>query len=451
MLIEPDQLQAILDSHLLSKNKTLRLYKGYLAEDLPIQEKTRSSTSPVNNKLINPFRSQIIDQLLGYLFGKGVSINLDSLNYEESQLQVYDQEIQHFLTRNSFDDLCNEAGLFTSCCGYAAWLVYLDKEGKERVMVVPPWECLFLSDPNTDEDTIGIRYFNVLRKNEEGEEVTLSKVEVYDSQETTFYIQSENGFILDPMEESNPLPNVFNMTNLIRISNNREEKGDYERCESLIDALDKLISSGMDEIESFSQAYLVVKGAELDSETIKKAQSTGAFSGLEPEDSISFVIKDINGSFFDSMREYLETAIYKHSSSIDFSHENFAGSSESGESRKWKLLNLENRSINLERKFTKSLRDLFKVVSSSWNKKSININWLDIWFQFNRNIPVDLLYSSEISKNLMGTISEESRLSLLPFVDDVSWELSKMAEDRQTNTNLDTIVFAKGDADGGTE
>lgn len=73
--------------------------------------------------------------------------------------------------------------------------------------------------------------------------------------------------------------------------------------------------------------------------------------------------------------------IYKFSSSVDMSDESFSGASQSGESRKWKLLSLEFKAITKERKFTTGLRSMFKVISSSWNTKGIELNYLDVFLR----------------------------------------------------------------------
>jgi SPP1 family phage portal protein len=111
--------------------------------------------------------------------------------------------------------------------------------------------------------------------------------------------------------------------------------------------------------------------------------------------------------------------------------EQFSGSAVSGESRKWKLVGLENRAITKERKFTKATREMFKVIASAWAKKNMKLNYEDLSMQFTRNLPVDLLYYSDVSLKLKGQVDEETRLGLLPFVKEPKEVMNKMEKERE--------------------
>lgn len=53
-------------------------------------------------------------------------------------------------------------------------------------------------------------------------------------------------------------------------------------------------------------------------------------------------------------------------------------------------------------------------------------DYLKVWFSFKRNLPSNILEEAEIAAELKGQVSEETRLSMLSFVDDVQYEIERM-------------------------
>ncbi len=140
-------------------------------------------------------------------------------------------------------------------------------------------------------------------------------------------------------------------------------------------------------------------------------------------------------------KKTLNDNIYKFTKSVDMRDEQFSGSAMSGESRKWKLVNFENRAKTKERKFEKALKYQFKVLCSAWNVKEIKLKPEDVSFIFKRNLPVDINYEADATGKLKGKVSEDTRLSLLSFITDVEAEKVKMEDD--TAIDLDKIEALK--------
>ena len=100
---------------------------------------------------------------------------------------------------------------------------------------------------------------------------------------------------------------------------------------------------------------------------------------------------------------------------------------------KYKLMALESKCITMERKFVSSLRYQFKVIFSAWEKRRTlsKDDYLKVFFQFKRNLPANIAEEAETSAALKGQVSEDTRLGLLSFVDDVEYERRQMEEDAQ--------------------
>lgn len=113
---------------------------------------------------------------------------------------------------------------------------------------------------------------------------------------------------------------------------------------------------------------------------------------------------------------------------------------------KFKLFALESKCITAERKFTAALRQQFKILTSAWAKKGIAVDYKDIWFQFKRNFPLNLLDEAQTSATLKGLVSERTRLAQLSFIDDVEYELDQMAQEA---LNLDMEGGLEDELSGG--
>lgn len=80
---------------------------------------------------------------------------------------------------------------------------------------------------------------------------------------------------------------------------------------------------------------------------------------------------------------------------------------------------------------TAALRYQYKLLCSAWSRKNAaisNDDYLKVWFTFTRNLPANIVEEAETTAKLKGLVSEETRLSLLTFVDDVQYELERMSE-----------------------
>jgi SPP1 family phage portal protein len=119
----------------------------------------------------------------------------------------------------------------------------------------------------------------------------------------------------------------------------------------------------------------------------------------------------------------------------------FSGSDQSGEARKWKLLALENKAAIKERKFAKSLRQMFRVLATAWQVKGFTLSADNINFVFDRNIPLELSMEADTTNKLKGMVSERTRLSNLSIVNDVEREIEEM----QAEQTVDLDVVDTGD------
>jgi len=414
--------------------RLVRLYERYKGSryGVPVLTRQFDDKSKVNNKLNNDYFGEIIDIKVGYFAGEPISYSLPK---ESEQRQV--DMLEYFRQVNNVSDLDAETAKMAAICGYGARLLYIDRDGKERVMNVDPWECIFITDMSINEPQYAMRYYPV--KVKQGSEVKERwRVEWYDNNTVTYFIQSATGeYVLD---EEGQKQHLFDGVPLVGFPNNEELIGDAENVVNLIDGYDNTMSDVNSEIEQFRMAYMYFKGFSVDEETLQKAKRTGGFEIPEGQDyDIGFITKNLNAAYpVDNHLKQVSQNIYKFSKTPDFLDEAFAGS-QSGEARKFKMLPFENKCATTERKFHASLRQMFKVLATAWAKKGVSIEYTDIDMVFTRNFPLDLLHEAEIQEKLRGQVSELTRLSLFSAVEDP--EAEKEAMDEEQTVNLDEPVM----------
>lgn len=423
-------IKDLITDHKDTKGKVVKLYHEYLA-NVEIKNRKFEDPNKVNSKLNNDYRGDIITMITGYLFGEKISYYFDKEKYAKDYQKIMDK-LSSFISRNNIEDLDSTTGEMMSVCGYAARLLYIDKSGQERVMDIKPWEVIFVIESSTDEIQYAMIYYEV-ELIEGDTKKKRTRVEWYDNKYVTYFISDDkDDFILDSSAVSNPQLHLFDYVPVVKFINNNPEKGDFEKVNELIDAYDRMLSDIQNEIEEFRIAYFAFYGVEPTPEIMRLARQTGALKFPEGTDA-KFLTKPLDDAveFIENHKKTLNDNIYKFSGSVDMRDEQFSGSAMSGESRKWKLVALENRAKTKERKFVKALRYQFKVLFSAWDKKEVKINYEDIEFQFKRNLPIDLKYHSETTKGFKGMMSEKTRLSLLPFIADPEEELEAMKQEQE--------------------
>ncbi|UUI85558.1 phage portal protein [Bacillus halotolerans] len=373
----------------------------------------------VNNRLNNAFDAEIVDTKVGYMFGHPISYETEKDG--ENKNTALAEQINRFNTVNNIADADSEWGKKAAISGYGARLAYIAPDGSERVANVNPWEAVFIAENDITEPSFALRYYTVFDwvKNDS---VQREKVTFYDDKKAYFFEKREGNWIL--LEKK---PHMFDYCPLFGLPNNDEQMGDAEKVIQLIDAYDRTLSDASNEIEQLRLAYLILKGAGMDDEDIQQLKKNGVFELLGKDDDVKFLTKDINDTMIENHLNRLEENILRFAKSVNFSDESFGGNV-TGIAMKYKLMALENKCITMERKMTAALRYQYKLLCSAWAKKS-NVkhdDYLKVWFSFKRNLPSNILEEAEIAAELKGQVSEETRLSMLSFVDDVQYEIERM-------------------------
>lgn len=439
-------IQRIVNKHKNNADYNKRLIERYEAQEdgVPIFKRTPrfgNSEDAINHKLNNDFFSEIIDFKVGYFAGNPIGYSYSNTDESlEDSGDVGDSEkemkaardaaskvITDFATRSNMFDIDMECTKFAAICGYAGRLFYIDPDGEERVMVVPPHECIILAKTrDITQPTFGVRYYTITDINDN----EIVKAEFYDDNSIYYYEGSSASNLRLVKQEDN----LFGCCPLQGIPNNRELKGDAEKVLSLIDAYDRALSDNNNESEAFANAYMVYENVEISEEEIEKSQTTGAIQFYSPDGKgkVYFLTKEINDAFIEHHLDRLEENIYRFSKTPNLSDEAFGTAS--GVSLKFKLTGLETKCGMFEAKMISAGTYMFKLLAKVWEKKQVKIDPLQCVMSFKRNFPLDLTSEAQAVQALIaaGLPKRVAFDVALSCVDDVDWVMQMIDEERES-------------------
>lgn len=435
--ITPEIIRDIIADHAYMRAKMLANYERYKAEKdgsgVPIYQREFDSeeANKINNKLANDFFSEIIDTKVGYMFGQPVTYMLDK---SAAQYEVVSKQIERFRKVNNLDDLNSEAGKFAAMCGYDGLLLYIDRDGQERLMRVNPWETVIISEAEITEPTYGLIYYKTYDDD--------VKVEFYD--QTDVHVFQGPDFSRLTLGESKP--HLFDFCPLFGLPNNAELQGDADKVLSLIDAYDRAISDMNSEIEQFRLAYMMFIGYEPDEETLAKMRRTGALfiPDCENGEDIKFLTKQIDHASIDSHLDRLEENITRFAKHVNFT-EAFGGGQVTGPAMRYKLFMLETKAKMMERKHQAAMLYMFKALASAWRKRSLLLDYTQLDLKYTRNIPVNILDEAQAAASLLTIVSRRTAISTLSFIDDVDEEMKRIEDEHSAYVDLDNADEADQD------
>lgn len=438
--ISVELLQKIITKHIPNSDYNRNLYQRYegINESVPIfgRQPRYEEEKPINNKIYNDFFGEIVDFKTGYFAGRPIAYGYSDGNEAkdetggEKAVDEATKTITDFVTRNNMYGVDMETTKLASIYGYAGRLFYIDTDGNERVMPVHGYETIVLSNTDISEPEYAIRYYYTT----DIYGARTYNVNFYDNKN----IYSYTGTSLNDLQQNDVKPHLFDYCPLQGIANNKEKVGDAEKVLSLIDDYDKVLSDNSNEVEAFVHAYLIFEGMKIDDDTIQKGQKTGSFVfptvGTQ-QGKAYFLTKNINDAFTEHHLQRLEDNIYRFSRTPNLTDETFGAAS--GVSLKFKLHGLETKCGMFQAQNMNAAQYMWKVLASSWAKKSIKVDPLYVTMEFKRNFPLDIQNEAQTVQALISAgIPKRVAYSQLSFVDDPDYIMEMIEEEKQSMPSL---------------
>jgi SPP1 family phage portal protein len=433
-------ISKIIEKHLPNSIYNKKLYDRYtcVKEGVPIfgRHPRFEDTDAINNRINNDFFSEIVDFKTGYF--AGVPIAYSYSNTQDAKDEIGEslrdeahKAISDFITRNNMYDVDMETTKYASICGYSGRLLYLDN-GIERVMPIAPYEAAILSNTDISEPKYAVRYYTTTAI----DGTVYYKVAFYGPDSIKHYEGTSCYGLTELVDKEER--NMYDTCTLQGIANNKELVGDAEKVLELIDTYDRNISDASNDLESFSNAYMVIENLMLDDNDIERAQAngilqvnTGAYNG-----KVYFLTKDMSDTYMSNQLARIEKNIYRFSKTPNLSDEAFGTAS--GVALKFKLTGLEAKCGMFQAKMVSAGVYMFKALANSLAKKTIKIEPLQVIMDFSRNFPLDLLSEAQAVGQLIstGVVSKRTAISQLSFVDDPDYELDLIEEEKNDIPSL---------------
>ena len=396
--------------------KLVKSYKYYKGEQA-ITLKQPTDTGKPANKIITNFCHTITDTYEGYL--TGIPIQYSNDNFDE------------ILNILKYNDVKNEDGEFLRqglIFGRSFEICYIDEDKKQRFRTLDPRECIPVYDNTLNNNLLYvIRFWRSDMFDKSNEEYI---VEVYGAQSTKRY-KSNVGFSSFTLIEE--VPNFYGQCPITVFSLNTEEESIFHNIMSLQDAYNTLLSSEIDDWESFCDAYMILKGAAIDEEEMENMKKHRLLI-MDTDAEAQYLTKDVNDVQIRNMLQLVNDNIHKIACCPDFSQESFGTSS--GIALRYRLLGFENNAAAIESNFKMALQRRIELLCSIIQLTGGEALWRDVKITFYRNLPINLEETSTIVNNLRGLVSDETLLSQIPFISDVEEEMKKLAKQKEAAVSL---------------
>ena len=429
-------LSKIIDEHKPVKEqlKVLRDRYEVSKEGVPIMQRTimRSNdvASAVNNKLNNAYDSDIVDTKIGYFLGNPINYTVEKEKVTNADVLI--EEMDKMRVRDNLPDKDATLGKRASIGGYGARLCYIAIENDKpvpRITNLRPEEVIFFYKETMSEPTYSLHYYDTVRVNAAGEKIDVTVADFYDTTMLYRWVKTDGEFVLEEQKITGFLINP-----LFGMENNDELSGEAQKVIGLINAFDRTLSDASNEIESSRLAILVLSNLNLlNDEDVDALKQAGVLEIQGEENGeIKYLTKDVNDTIIQNHLEWLNKQILRFTKSVDFTDETFS-SNLSGVAILFKTMALEHKTSITENKMRSTLQYQMKVLCSAWSLLGVcePDDYLKVWFSFKRNLPHNVEDAAKATNLLKGMVAEDTRLSLLPFIDDVKAEKEAMERDKQ--------------------
>ena len=375
------------------------------------------------NKVVVNYCYNIVQNYRGYLTGIDIAYSSDK-NID----QVF--EVLNYNDVKQEDSNYLQDALVYGC---AYEIAYIDEWGKHRFKTLDPKNVIPIYDDTLDQDLVYcIRFWSNKIADKD-----FYIVEVYSQSEIKTY-KSDMGF--QTFELVKEEPHYFGMVPITVFELNNDRVSIFDQIMTLQDAYNKLLSAEVDDFESFADAYLVLKGMMgTNPEDLADAKRTRAFM-IDSDADVSYLTKDISDTQIQNMLNNINDNIHKIANSPDFNSDKFMA--QTGIAMRFKLVQFENASSAIEAEMRKALQRRIELICAIGNIKGDNLSFDDVKITFTRNLPTNLTETAQVVNSLRGLVSDQTLLSLLPFVEDSQAELDRLNQQKQMN--MDMYSFTPG-------
>lgn len=413
-----------------------------------------------DNRLVNGFFRKLVDQKVGYLLSKPMSIQTDNMEYQKLLSSYFGKG-----NLRMFQSIGKEAikkGI--------AWLnIYYNAAGQLSFMRIPSEQIipLWRDAAHTDLQAV-IRVYEV-ETYEGTRRVTVTKVEWWDTNGVKRYVLQAGGqYGLVPDVEAGDEESHFKVVKpgegeiavetgvnwervpFIAFKYNEEEQGLLELIKSLIDDYDARKSDNSNNQEDLPNSIYVVKDyGGTDGAQFRKNISMFRVVFTEGEGGVNTINLELNTEAYKTHMEMNRKDIFEFGRGVDNESDKL-GNSPSGIALRFLYADLDMDCNIIETEFQASfeqLRWFIDVHIANTTGQDYSAEAVD--FVFNRDI---IISESEVItdvKNSVGIVSDETLLANHPYVTNVKEEMDRLKKERKEAQEQERLNDYPGLGQGG--
>lgn len=409
-------LSKMLERFHLNNEIKLCKYKDYFDGKQKILSKSYSDPSKPCNKTVINYCKNIVDSYCGYIASPGC-INYSSKDDIEELLNI--------LRYNDYQSQDSNLLLDALVYGVSAELMYLDALGQVRFKSIDPRTCFGIYDDSLSNDLL---YFVRFYRASEWDNSNKYFVDVYSDYDVKhYYMFGLNGQLVYTGEEKHYFSqcpaNIFYLP---------DEKSIFDCILTQQDSINELLSAEIDDYSAFCDAYMVIKGAELDPDSIAEMKVNRVLE-VPVDATVEYLTKQGNDTQTENILKRLHDSIYRTAQCPDFSSETFIGGVSSGIAIRYRLTGMETRAGIIEAEMKKALQRRIEIICGIASLRYGEEMFRDIQITFQRNIPEDETAIINRINSLKGLISDKTLLSQLDFIEDVDAELEAIEKQKTAN------------------
>lgn len=392
-----------------------RLHDYYEGRHKILRESKRDSTAP-NNRLVNNMARYITDTATGYFVGQPVVYS----SHNEEFLQI----MQDIFDYNDEQDHNMELAKNCSIGGSCFEMLYMDEEAKIRLARIPA-QCGIMiceSDSGFSEPMAFIR--TIVSRDKDNN--MIRKVEFWNAG-LVMRFRSVNGghLVLESVGE-----HYWQDVPFVEYINNEERIGDFEGVITEIDAYNKVQSNTANYFEYNDDAILKIsRMGDVSSGDIREMKEDGAIV-LEDGGDVGWILKQVDDTALENYKNRLKEDIHTMANVPHMCDDSFGGNL-SGVAISYKLWGLEQMCAIKERKFKRGLQRRMELITNMLHVMGYSFNYRDITPKFRRNRPQNILETAQVITTLANDLSRETRLQMLPVVENVQEELEKLEKEKR--------------------
>lgn len=407
----PELLAQLIEVHKRTVEEVYQPLVNAYCNDYPIFHLPKKEPCKPDSRISVNFAKFITDTLNGFFIGNPVVVTS-----EDQSVNDYVQALDAY---NNQDDKNSELSKMCSIYGHAYEHYYVDENSKICLIPLAPTQAFMVYDDSINHNPLYfVRYYK--------DYYNVTRGELCDATSVTVFMY-DGTIVFDP----EPRQHGFDGVPATEYAENEEKIGVFASALPAINAYNKALSEKANEVDYFSDSYLVILGGRLQQGSLRFIRENRIIN-FPNEDGDSITVEFLERPSGDSTQEHLldrlEEKIYQTSMVCNTADEAFGTSS--GEALKLKLRPMINLARTKERKFEAGMNRRYKLVFSNPCAEVPADAWTGLSYKFTFDVPNNLSDEAITARNLTGIVSEETVLKTLSCVEDVQKEIEQLKEDR---------------------